>query len=68
MPDLVVTLTSIPTRFDKITPTLRDLLKQTADIAEIRLYISRKYRRFPDSKFDPPNFCMHYLNVLHSVK
>ena len=54
MPDLVVTLTSIPTRFDKITPTLRDLLRQTADIAEIRLYISRKYRRFPDSKFDPP--------------
>ncbi|MDG2015012.1 MAG: glycosyltransferase family A protein [Pirellulaceae bacterium] len=54
MADLVVTLTSIPTRFDKIAPTLEDLLNQTADIAEIRLYISRKYRRFPDAKFDPP--------------
>lgn len=54
MSDLVITLTSIPPRFDKIGPTLRDLLNQTADIAEIRLYISRKYRRFPDVIVEPP--------------
>lgn len=54
MSDLVITLTSIPPRFDKIGPTLRDLLNQTADIAEIRLYISRKYRRFPDVNVEPP--------------
>ena len=61
MPGLVITLTSIPPRFDKIGPTLRDLLNQSADVSEIRLYISKKYRRFPDVVVEPPQ-------VPHGVK
>ena len=45
---LVVTLTTIPSRFDKLEPVLRALCAQTADIDEIRLYIPKRYRRFPD--------------------
>lgn len=50
MPDLVISLTTIPSRMNQIGPTLRDLLAQKADVAEIRLYIPRQYRRFD---FDP---------------
>ncbi|MWD29154.1 glycosyltransferase family 2 protein [Aquicoccus sp. SCR17] len=45
---LIVTLTSIPPRFGEIGPTLDSLRQQTAAIDEIRLYIPRHYRRFPD--------------------
>lgn len=47
MPRKVISLTTIPPRFDKIGSTLRDLLNQTARFDEIRLNISRQYRRFP---------------------
>ena len=50
MPDLVISLTTIPSRMNQIGPTLRGLLAQKADVAEIRLYIPRQYRRFD---FDP---------------
>ncbi len=46
MSDLIISLTTIPPRFNLIAPTLRDLLNQTANIAEIRLNIPCKYRRF----------------------
>ena len=45
---LIVSLSSIPTRFDKLGPTLDCLLKQTAKIDRIILYIPESYRRFPD--------------------
>lgn len=52
MSKLVISLTTIPPRMDLIAPTLQDLLAQTADVAEVRLNISRSYRRFD---FDPAN-------------
>jgi hypothetical protein len=47
MPKTIVSLTTIPPRFDKIGQTLRDLTRQNAQIDEIRLNISKTYRRFP---------------------
>jgi hypothetical protein len=45
---LIVTLSSIPPRFDKLGPTLTCLQRQTAQIDRILLYIPERYRRFPD--------------------
>ncbi|WP_341368435.1 glycosyltransferase family 2 protein [Yoonia sp. BS5-3] len=45
---VIVSLTTIPPRFSHIGSTLDGLLRQTAKLDEIRLYIPRKYRRFPD--------------------
>lgn len=42
----VISLTSIPSRFKGLEPTLLSLLRQGAD--EVRLYIPRAYQRFPD--------------------
>ncbi len=44
----IVSLSTIPPRFKHFGPALDSLLRQTADIDEIRLYIPRRYRRFPD--------------------
>ena len=44
----IISLTTIPSRFDKIGPTLETLLAQKGGISEIRLYIPRDYKRFPD--------------------
>ena len=43
---LVITLSSIPARFDKIGPVLESIAAQKAD--KVCLYIPHKYRRFPD--------------------
>ncbi len=45
---LIVSLSSIPSRFDKLGPTLDCLLSQTAQIDRILLHIPESYRRFPD--------------------
>lgn len=45
---LIVCLSSIPSRFDKLVPTLECLLQQTAKIDRIILYIPESFRRFPD--------------------
>lgn len=50
----VISLTSIPSRFPKIAPTLKSLLAQRAAIDEIRLVIPKRYRRFPDYDGTPP--------------
>lgn len=47
MSPYIISLTTIPPRFDKIGPTLRDLTNQKAKPLEIRLNLSRQYRRFP---------------------
>lgn len=54
MPDLLITLTTIPPRLNLIEPTMRDLLAQQADVAEVRLYLPRRYRRFDFSPADVP--------------
>ena len=45
---LVVTLSSIPPRFDDLGPTLQSLIHQNAPADEIILYIPHSYRRFPE--------------------
>ena len=45
---LVVSLSAIPPRFDKLFPILEHLQRQTAPVEEIRLYIPKRFRRFPD--------------------
>lgn len=45
---LIVSLSSIPSRFDLLEPTLNCLLRQTAPVDRIELYIPHSYRRFPD--------------------
>lgn len=44
----IVSLSTIPTRFDKLEPVFAALRAQRAPIDEIRLYVPRRYRRFPD--------------------
>lgn len=56
MSKLILSLTTIPPRMGMIEPTLRDLLAQTADVAEVRLNISRSYRRFAFNPADLPAF------------
>lgn len=45
---VIISLSTIPSRFDKIGPTLQSLLAQNADISDIRLNVPKKYLRFPD--------------------
>lgn len=45
---LIVSLSTIPTRFNNLGPVLENIGQQTADIDEIRLYIPKRFRRFPD--------------------
>lgn len=49
----VISLTSIPSRFAGLGPTLDSLAAQGAD--EVRLHIPRAYRRFPDWDGDLPS-------------
>ncbi len=45
---LIISLSSIPSRFGLLTPTLECLLRQTAQVEAIQLHIPKRYRRFPD--------------------
>ncbi|MDJ0627132.1 MAG: glycosyltransferase family 2 protein [Rhodobacter sp.] len=45
---LIVSLSSIPSRFDKLGPTLACLLRQTVPVDRILLHIPISYRRFPE--------------------
>lgn len=45
---VIISLSTIPSRFDKIGPTLESLLAQSAKVDEIRLYIPKSYLRFSD--------------------
>lgn len=49
----IISLSTIPSRFSAIGPTLKSLLDQKG-IDEIRLYVPRKYRRFPAYDGSPP--------------
>lgn len=50
----IISLTTIPPRMDKIEPTLRSLVSQTADIDAIILWIPESYRRPEFSDFELP--------------
>lgn len=45
---IVVSLSSIPPRFDTLEPTLASLLSQDRPADAVVLWIPRRYRRFPD--------------------
>jgi len=45
---LIISLTTIPSRFHLLQPTLKSIVNQTAKIDRIILYIPKSYRRFPD--------------------
>lgn len=44
----VITLSTIPSRFSSLGPTLRRLLRQSVKPEKVILYIPYAYRRFPD--------------------
>ncbi|MEM6741061.1 MAG: glycosyltransferase family 2 protein [Pseudomonadota bacterium] len=44
----IITLSSIPPRFDLIGPTLESLVAQGSSADAVELYIPQSYRRFPD--------------------
>jgi hypothetical protein len=44
--DVIITLSTIPPRFEKIQPVLDSLLKQSVVAKEINLYIPKTYKRF----------------------
>lgn len=48
MKPTIITLSTIPPRFAELGPTLQSLLDQDLPAAEVRLYIPRTYRRFPN--------------------
>ncbi len=49
MPDpTIITLASIPPRFDALGPTLQSLLAQDLPADEVRLYVPTGFRRFPN--------------------
>ena len=56
MTSLIISLTTIPPRMGLIEPTLRNLLEQTAAVSEIRVNISRSYRRFDFDVADVPTY------------
>ena len=45
---IIASLSSIPTRFKHLSPVLEAVLRQTIGFDEVRLYLPRRYRRFPD--------------------
>jgi len=51
---LVITLSTIPTRFHMLGKTLACLLDQTSPADAIEVWIPKQYRRFPDMKFELP--------------
>ena len=47
-PVRIITLSSIPPRFDLIGPTLESLTAQSSPVDAVELHVPRSYRRFPD--------------------
>lgn len=54
MPQSIISLTTIPPRMDGIRPTLESLLRQTARIDAVILWIPRAYRRPEFNSFTLP--------------
>jgi hypothetical protein len=51
---LIVTLSTIPSRFESISRTIDSLLAQDIKVDAIELYLPKQYRRFPDWKQTVP--------------
>lgn len=55
MPATVISLTTIPSRMDRIHPTLESLLRQSVAIDAVILWIPRAYRRAEFREFSLPS-------------
>lgn len=51
---IIITLSTIPSRFHLLGPTLESLLDQTVPADAIEVWIPKSYRRFPDWEFELP--------------
>ena len=51
---IIITLSSIPSRFHLLGPTLESLLDQTVPADAIEVWIPKSYRRFPEWEFELP--------------
>ncbi len=51
----IVSLTAIPPRFRYLGPVLENIIAQTALIDKIRLYLPKRFRRFPEYKGEMPD-------------
>ena len=54
MTKLILSLTTIPPRFPYVGENLTGLLRQTAEIDSINLYIPKQYKRFSYDEFELP--------------
>ena len=54
MTKLILSLTTVPPRFPYVHENLNTLKRQSAEIAEINLYVARTYRRFDYGSKDLP--------------
>ena len=52
VPPIVVSMTTIPSRVHALSRVIDSLLSQNHPIAEIRLYIPKSYRRFPEQSIN----------------
>ena len=50
---IIVTMSTIPSRLKYLSKTVDSLLNQNVRPAEIRLYVPKTYRRFPDEVIQP---------------
>lgn len=50
----IVSLSTIPPRFPTLSATLNSLLEQRPAVDEIRLYVPRRYKRFPEYEGESP--------------
>jgi len=55
MKQIIISLSTIPTRFSLVGETLQCLLGQSIKADKIELWIPRSYRRFPDHVFCIPD-------------
>ncbi|MGH1445740.1 MAG: glycosyltransferase family 2 protein [Cognatishimia sp.] len=53
-PKVIVSLSTIPPRFEMLGATLTSILRQNTKIDEIRVNIPKTYRRFPEHNFSLP--------------
>jgi len=50
---IIVTMSTIPSRLKYLSRTVDSLINQSVRPTEIRLYVPKKYRRFPDNVIEP---------------
>ena len=52
---IILSLSTIPARFDLLGESLNSLLNQSKKADEIHVYIPKNYKRFPNHEFSTPS-------------